>query len=73
MGKRLIDDFFARAQTITPCRSFSTSMDVLTKQAFKMFLGVNATTTQWNEERTECNIVFRDNPLADFVVLPPNY
>lgn len=38
-----------------------------------MFLGVGATTSQWNEDRTECNITFKDNPLADFVVLPPNY
>jgi hypothetical protein len=48
-------------------------MDVITKQAFKMFLGVSATTSNWNSERTECNIVFKDNPLGDFVVLPPNY
>ena len=44
MGKRLVDDFFSRVQTITPCKNFETSMDVITKQAFKMFLGVNATT-----------------------------
>ena len=73
MGKRLIDDFFARAQSIKPCRNFITAMDVITKQAFKIYLGVSATTTQWNEEKTECNIKFTDNPLADFVVLPPNY
>jgi hypothetical protein len=73
MGLRLVDDFFSRVQTITPCRNFATSMDVITKQAFKMFLGVNATTSHWNQEMTECNIVFKDNPLGDFVVLPPNY
>jgi hypothetical protein len=48
-------------------------MEVVTKQAFKMFLGVSATTTQWSEDRKACNIVFKDNPLGDFVVLPPNY
>jgi len=73
MGQRLIDDFFSRAPIITPCKSFEASMDVVTKQAFKMFLGVNASTSQWNAERTECNIIFKDNPLGDFVVLPPNY
>lgn len=38
-----------------------------------MYLGVPATISQWNQERTECNLVFSENPLGDFVVLPPNY
>lgn len=31
MGLRLVDDFFSRVQTIIPCRSFATSMDVIAK------------------------------------------
>jgi len=73
MGKRLVDDFFARALPITPCRDFQTTMDVISKQAFKMFLGVSAVTSQWSEDKRECNITFKENPLAEFVVLPPNY
>ena len=43
----MIDDYFARAQTIIPCRNFHQTMDVIAKQAFKIFLGVPAETTNW--------------------------
>ncbi len=64
-------------------------MDVIAKQAFKMFLGVPAETTNWKarivkqkdkdnkeytvEEAFQCSIIFKDNPLGDFVILPSNY
>ena len=35
-----------------------------------MFLGVNATVTNWDAEGTCCSIVLEDNPLVDFVELP---
>ena len=35
-----------------------------------MFLGVNASVTNWDAEGTCCSIVLEDNPLVDFVELP---
>lgn len=38
-----------------------------------MFLGVNSDVTQWNAEFTTCSLIVYDNPLAEFVELPPEY
>ena len=74
MGCRMIDDFFARsrAQNQVPCKDFRQTMEVLAKQAFKMFLGVYADVS-WdqNGQGQSCSLILRDNPLSDFVVLPP--
>ena len=74
MGCRMIDDFFARsrAQNQVPCKDFRQTMEVLAKQAFKMFLGVYAD-VHWdqNGQGQTCSLILRDNPLSDFVVLPP--
>ena len=69
----MIDDFFARqrASNQVACRDFRTTMDVVAKQAFKMFLGVYADVTNWDAQGQSCSLILRDNPLNDFVVLPP--
>ena len=46
-------------------------MDVLAKQAFKMFLGVYADVGNWDAQGQSCSLILKDNPLSDFVVLPP--
>ena len=73
MGCRMIDDFFARqkAANQVACRDFRQTMDVLAKQAFKMFLGVYADVTNWDSQGQQCSLILKDNPLNDFVVLPP--
>lgn len=38
----------------------------------KMFLGVTADVTDWNDEGNACTLVLQDNPLNDFVELPPS-
>ena len=52
MGCRMIDDFFARqkSQNMAPCQNFKQTMDVLAKQAFKMFLGVFADVINWDPQ-----------------------
>ncbi len=45
-------------------------MNSVARGGFKVFLGVNATLSQWNQEETECSIIIDDNPLAEFVELP---
>ena len=47
-------------------------MEVVAKQAFKMFLGVYADVTNWDQQGQKCSLILRDNPLSDFVVLPAN-
>ena len=73
MGCRMIDDFFARQRSSNQvaCRDFKQTMDVIAKQAFRMFLGVYANVENWDQQNQACNLILKDNPLSDFVVLPP--
>ena len=73
MGRRIIDEFFASIGQIDKCKDFSTSMDVLSKKALKMFLGATADCTNWESDGKQCSLIFKDNPLADFVMLPSGY
>ncbi len=73
MGKRMIDEFLARSMKPYNCKDFHTTMDVLSKQAFKMFLGATGECTNWDEDGKTCSLIIKDNPLADFVVLPAGY
>ena len=36
-----------------------------------MFLGVYADVVNWDSQGQTCSLILRDNPLSDFVVLPP--
>ena len=73
MGCRMIDDFFARQRSANQvaCKDFRTTMDVIAKQALRMFLGVFADVVNWDAQYQACSLVLKDNPLSDFVVLPP--
>lgn len=46
-------------------------MDIIAKQAFRMFLGVFADVQNWDAQYQSCSLVLKDNPLSDFVILPP--
>ena len=52
------------------CKDFRTTMEVIAIQAFRMFLGIPAEVRNWDTDGKSCSIVFTENPLADFVVLP---
>ena len=45
-------------------------MNVLAKQAFRMFLGVFADVVKFDKKSQSCSLILKDNPLGDFVVLP---
>ena len=47
--------------------------ELISKQAFKMFLGVTADVVNWDTEKRSCSLLLKDNPLSDFVVLPQQY
>ena len=38
-----------------------------------MFLGVTPDITEWDSQFKSCCLVLKDNPLADFVVLPSQF
>ena len=70
IGIRLIDDFLAKAGN-NACLSFKDTIDVITKVAFKMYLGVNCDALVYSDK--EFGLIFSDNPLNDFVELPEKY
>jgi trafficking protein particle complex subunit 3 len=68
----LIDDFLAKSG-VDNCSNFRDTADVISKVAFKMFLGISPDVTNWNKENTAFSLIFNDNPLIDFVELPPTH
>lgn len=68
----MVDEFFARSPSSqAPCSDFRTTIDVVAKQALRMFLNISAEVEKWDAESKSCFLVFRENPLAEFVILPP--
>jgi len=47
--------------------------DVIAKVAFKSFLGVTASVSNFDEKKQEFTLLLEDNPLTDFVELPEEY
>ncbi|KAJ1422547.1 putative transport protein particle component Bet3 [Ochromonadaceae sp. CCMP2298] len=72
IGIRLVDEFLAKSG-VTNCSNFKETADIISKVAFKMFLGIVPTIAHWNKENTAFSLIFNDNPLIDFVELPPQY
>ena len=86
IGTRIIDEFFAKSPpNRAMCRSFRETVDVIAREGFKMFLGVQGEVTaipplnshssnmQMGNDHTSFSIILRDNPLSDFVILPPQF
>ncbi|KAL8453024.1 hypothetical protein Emag_002110 [Eimeria magna] len=44
----------------------------LLQLGLRMFLGVSAEVTNWDVQERSCSLVLSENPLADFVELPPS-
>ena len=72
IGVRIIDEFLAKSG-INSCTNFKETAEQIAKVAFRMFLGVSGDVTSWNSDNTSCSIILYDNPLIDFVELPPQY
>lgn len=70
IGIRLVDEFFAKSG-VEKCKSFKETAERIATTAFRMFLGITGEVTKWNDELTACSIVIKDNPLTEFVELPP--
>lgn len=70
MGVRMIEDFLSRSPQVNRCSDLRETADVLSKQAFKMFLGITPSVANWNQTLDEFSLVFETNPLTEFVELP---
>ena len=85
IGTRIVDEFFAKSPAGRGlCKNFRETVDVIAKEGFKMFLGIQCDVvvipqTQGplsdsnpdGAQQREYSLVLRENPLSDFVVLPP--
>lgn len=70
IGLRLIEDFLAK--TSSPrCLDFKDVAEKI-QTAFKMYLGVSTTISNWSTANDEFSILIDSNPLTDFVELPDN-
>lgn len=69
IGIRLIDELLAKAG-ISNCSDLRVTADVIAKVGFKMFLGVTAEISQWNEDSKAFSVTLAENPFIDFVELP---
>jgi len=69
IGVRLIDEFLAKSG-VKACANFRETAQAIAKVAFKMFLGITADVTNWRDDNKQFSLVFRGNPLFDFVELP---
>jgi hypothetical protein len=67
MGIRMVDEFLAKNGSMN-CQTFSDSVDVLVRIAFRMFLGIDAEYVE--ESKSVFIVTFIENPLNDFVELP---
>ena len=82
IGTRIVDEFFAKSPPNRAlCRNFRETVEVIARDGFKMFLGIqgevsavpNPQSQQVGQEQTTFSIILRENPLSDFVILPPQY
>ncbi|KAL8269838.1 hypothetical protein Esti_006252 [Eimeria stiedai] len=71
IGIRLVDEFLAKSG-IGACGGFRETAEVIAKLGLRMFLGVSAEVTNWDVQERSCSLVLSENPLADFVELPPS-
>lgn len=68
MGVRLIEDFLSRTNS-GRCLDMRETADKI-QQAFKMYLNVQPTISNWAAATDEFSLIFDVNPLTEFVELP---
>ncbi|KAL5282979.1 TRAPPC3 family protein [Megaselia abdita] len=71
IGLRLIEDFLSR--TAAPrCLEMRETADRI-QQAFRIYLNIQPAITNWSSSSDEFSLIFENNPLIDFVELPPEF
>lgn len=71
IGLRLIEDFLARTN-VGRCYDFRDTADKV-QMAFKMYLGINPSITNWSAAGDEFSLILESNPLTEFVELPDSH
>uniref|UniRef100_A0A023FHI4 Trafficking protein particle complex subunit n=2 Tax=Amblyomma TaxID=6942 RepID=A0A023FHI4_AMBCJ len=71
IGLRLIEDFLARTN-VGRCFDFRDTADKV-QMAFKMYLGINPSITNWSPAGDEFSLILESNPLTEFVELPESH
>ncbi|KAJ2905330.1 hypothetical protein GGI21_004179 [Coemansia aciculifera] len=69
IGVRLVDDMMARTG-LERCSGFGATAEVIAKVAFKLYLNVTPTVTNWSSDAKEFSLTIEDNPLNDYCELP---
>ena len=72
IGVRLIDEFLSKTN-ISSCTNFKETSEIVTKIAFKMFLGITPDIIYTSNDNNSFTILLTDNPFIDFVEIPPQY
>lgn len=70
IGVRLIEDFLAKTSS-GRCYDFKDTAEKI-QLAFRTFLGITPTISNWSASGDEFSLVFNQNPLTEFVELPDN-
>lgn len=71
IGMRLIEDFLSR--TAAPrCLEMRETAERL-GQAFRTYLNIQPSITNWSSSSDEFSLIFENNPLIEFVELPPEF
>jgi len=70
IGVRLIEDFLAKTSS-GRCYDFKDTAEKI-QLAFRNYLGVTPTVSNWNSQYDEFSLVFTVIPLTEFVELPDN-
>ena len=68
IGIRLIEDFLSRTSA-TRCLDMRETADKV-QQAFRMYLNIQPTISNWAAAADEFSLIFDNNPLTEFVELP---
>lgn len=68
MGMRLIEDYLSKTNS-SRCLDMRDTADKV-QAAFKMYLNIQPSITNWSPANDEFSLVFDNNPLTEFVELP---
>ena len=71
IGVRLVEEYLARSGQNRKCSDLAETAETIAHVAFKMFLNISASVgPNFSSEKKEFSIVFKENPLTQFVELP---
>jgi len=74
IGVRLVEEYLARSGQSKKCENLQETAETIAHVAFKMFLNIPASVgPNFSPDKKEFSILFKENPLTQFVELPEAY